>query len=101
MDRQTQNTSKLQDSKTPDLPRIVPRKMFMIDDFTIIRELGRGSFGQVNLVQHKTTKRYFALKCLMKESIRGKKQIQHIKNERDILQKFDKDDFCCNILESL
>ena len=41
------------------------------------------------------------MKCLFKEQIRGKKQIQHIQNEKDILKKFDKMDFCCNVFETL
>lgn len=41
------------------------------------------------------------MKCLEKEAIRGKKQIQHILNERNILKQFKKNDFCCSIYESL
>lgn len=72
-----------------------------MNEFKIIKHLGAGSFGQVKLVLHNKSKQYYALKCLTKENIRGKKQIQHILNERDILAKFKKADFCCNIHESL
>ena len=63
--------------------------------------MGRGSFGVVRLVKHKRTKNLYALKCLDKSNIKGKKQIQHVINERDILKRFVKSDFCCNIYESL
>ena len=72
-----------------------------MNEFKIIKHLGAGSFGQVKLVLHSKSRQYFALKCLTKENIRGKKQIQHILNERDILAQFKKSDFCCNIHESL
>jgi|TARA_B110000285_G_C15133213_1_gene625049 serine/threonine protein kinase len=79
----------------------VKKKKFQMNEFKIIKHLGAGSFGQVKLVLHNKSRQYFALKCLTKENIRGKKQIQHILNERDILAKFKKADFCCNIHESL
>ena len=37
-----------------------------IDDFTVIRELGIGSFGTVYLVAHKKTKAQYALKVIDK-----------------------------------
>lgn len=55
----------------------------------------------MRLVKHKRTKNLYALKCLDKSNIKGKKQIQHVINERDILKRFVKSDFCCNIYESL
>lgn len=76
------------------------KKEFLLDDFEIIRTLGQGAFGTVKLIREKKTGTYFALKCLTKANVRGKKQIQHIMNERDILQKFQPKDFCCNIHES-
>ena len=84
-----------------DTDPILAKKKFQIDDFKTIKHLGKGSFGIVKLVQHTKTKQNYAMKCLNKENIRGKKQIQHIMNERDILKKFKPQDFCCNIYESL
>jgi serine/threonine protein kinase len=78
-----------------------PKKKFAIEDFEVIKLLGQGSFGKVKLVKHKATKQHFALKCLSKQGVLGRKQIQHIRNERDILQKFTSKDFCCSIYESL
>lgn len=75
--------------------------MFNLTDFTVIKDLGKGSFGKVKLVRHNRSNQYYAMKCLDKETIRGKKQIQHIMNERNILKLFKKTDFCCNLYESL
>jgi len=49
------------------------KKKYCIEDFQIIKDLGHGSFGKVKLVKHKKFNQYFALKCLSKESIKGKK----------------------------
>jgi len=46
-----------------------------LDDFEVIKMLGKGSFGKVKLVKHKKTKKLYAMKCLLKEAIRGKKHI--------------------------
>jgi len=66
-----------------------------------LKILGRGSFGIVKLVRYKEDNSFYALKCLSKLAIRSKKQIQHIQNEKNILQMWSPDDFCCGIFESL
>lgn len=77
------------------------KRQFKIEDFTFIRVLGQGSFGIVKLVCDRETNHLFALKCLNKSNIRGKKHIEHIKNERMILSKFCRTDFCCTIEGSM
>lgn len=36
------------------------------DDFTLIKVIGRGAFGEVQLVRHKSTKKVYAMKLLSK-----------------------------------
>jgi len=36
------------------------------DDFTLIRVIGRGAFGEVQLVRHKSTQKVYAMKLLSK-----------------------------------
>ncbi len=36
------------------------------DDFKVIKVIGRGAFGEVQLVRHKSTKKVFAMKLLSK-----------------------------------
>lgn len=72
-----------------------------MEQFEVLKLLGQGSFGKVKLVRDTKTGELFAMKCLSKEAIRGRKQIQHIKNEKSILEKFQAKDFCCNLHESL
>ncbi|ESO11321.1 hypothetical protein HELRODRAFT_158167 [Helobdella robusta] len=60
-----------------------------VDDFDRLRTLGTGSFGRVMLVQHRTSKNYYAIKILDKQKIVKLKQVEHTLNEKKIL-------YCCN-----
>lgn len=61
------------------------KKKFRLDDFNINRTLGTGSFGRVHLVQTKSDKSYYAMKVMKKTEIVRLKQIEHIMNEKKIL----------------
>ena len=39
------------------------------DDFTFIKVIGQGSYGRVYLVQHKASKRFYAMKVIKKEMV--------------------------------
>ncbi len=56
-----------------------------IDDFDILKVIGRGAFGKVMLVEKKDTKEIFAMKSLKKNMIIEKNQIQHTKTEKFVL----------------
>jgi len=58
-----------------------------LEDFEILKVLGRGAFGKVMLVQKKDTEQVYALKSMHKEDIIGKDQIEHTKTERYALEK--------------
>ena len=58
----------------PKKQEVVPepkKKLLNLEDFTVLSILGRGSFGEVSLVQHKFSGELFALKQIKKERIRG------------------------------
>jgi serum/glucocorticoid-regulated kinase 2 len=57
-----------------------------IDDFNLVKVLGRGAFGKVMLVEKKDTKEIFAIKSLRKEELIDKEQIEHTKTEKVILE---------------
>jgi len=57
-----------------------------IDDFELLRVLGRGSFGKVMQVRHKGTGQIYAMKVLRKSSIMERDQVDHTKAERRILE---------------
>ena len=57
-----------------------------IDDFNLLKVLGRGAFGKVMLVEKKDTKEVYALKSLRKDEVIDKEQIEHTKTEKMILE---------------
>lgn len=59
-----------------------------LDDFVILKVIGRGVMGKVLLVRHKESRKLYALKSIHKEWILSHGQVQHAKSERDILAAF-------------
>lgn len=58
-----------------------------INDFDLLKVLGKGSFGKVMLVQHKGTKQIHAMKTLRKAQLLRRNQLAHTATERGVLQK--------------
>lgn len=55
-------------------------------DFELLKVLGRGSFGKVMQVRHKSDGNVYAMKILKKKAIVKRDQVDHTKSEREILQ---------------
>lgn len=79
--RDEQKTKEL-DSKYQDYCN---RPKIGVDDFELIRVIGKGSFGKVTLVRKKTSGTLYAMKVLNKSHILKRKQIEHTKTERRVL----------------
>lgn len=60
---------------------------YSLDDFSLQRTLGTGSFGRVHLVQSTHNHRYYALKVLKKAQVVKMKQIEHTNDERRMLSR--------------
>lgn len=60
---------------------------YTLQDFTIQRTLGTGSFGRVHLVQSKHNQRFYAVKVLKKAQVVKMKQVEHTNDERRMLSK--------------
>ena len=58
---------------------------YSIDDFELLRMLGKGAYGKVFLVRLLETKEEFAMKVLQKDLIKKKDQVQHTKSERNVM----------------
>eukprot|EP01084_Bolivina_argentea_P106579 190688_1 len=56
-----------------------------VDDFTLLKVLGKGSFGKVLLVRKKDDNKIFAMKCLKKQRVFQRHQVEHTKTERRVL----------------
>ncbi|KAF9357965.1 hypothetical protein BGX26_002757 [Mortierella sp. AD094] len=70
----------------PALPQIQEqRKKASIEDFQLIRVLGKGCMGKVMLVREFKSKKLFALKAISKEWVILQREIEHTKSERNIL----------------
>ncbi|OMJ66641.1 hypothetical protein SteCoe_36448 [Stentor coeruleus] len=57
-----------------------------LNDFNMLKVLGRGSFGKVMLVQKKDNKNLYAMKSLRKDALLEREQIEHTKTEKMIMQ---------------
>ncbi|KAF7682510.1 cAMP-dependent protein kinase catalytic subunit PRKX [Astathelohania contejeani] len=62
--------------------------LFKIEDFEIIEVIGVGTFGKVELVKLKNTKKYFALKTMDISNILKGRQIHNIYREKIIMKHF-------------
>lgn len=72
-------------SKSTD-PKKSQRKV-VIDDFEMMRVLGKGCAGKVLLVRHKTTQDIFALKAITKRHVLAHQELQHTLTEQAVLKR--------------
>eukprot|EP00611_Tribonema_gayanum_P030048 TRINITY_DN822_c0_g1_i1.p1 TRINITY_DN822_c0_g1~~TRINITY_DN822_c0_g1_i1.p1 ORF type:complete len:695 (-),score=249.47 TRINITY_DN822_c0_g1_i1:1021-3105(-) len=56
-----------------------------LDNFRIIKVIGKGSFGKVFLVRDKLGGQIYAMKVLRKDNIIKRNQVEHTKTERNVL----------------
>ncbi|KAL3308443.1 Serine/threonine-protein kinase 38-like, partial [Cichlidogyrus casuarinus] len=65
------------------------RVRLSVDDFTPLKIIGKGAFGQVRLVQKQDNGCVYAMKILRKADMKQRDQLAHVRAERDILVKAD------------
>jgi len=49
-----------------------------LEDFKIVKMVGKGTFGKVFLVEHMTTKKMYAMKVIRKDVILENEQMENI-----------------------
>lgn len=64
-------------------------KPVSIDDFELLKVLGKGSYGKVMQVKKKDTQKIYALKAIRKSYIIAKSEVIHTLAERTILARID------------
>ena len=78
------------DSPSPTSPCKLKEKKKLykpkITDFDLLSVVGVGNFGQVHKAFNKDQQREVALKVLLKESVAEMKHVDHVINEREVLQ---------------
>ncbi|MES1923181.1 hypothetical protein MHBO_004726, partial [Bonamia ostreae] len=63
-----------------------PMKKIGVEQFSLLKVVGRGSFGKVLQVRKKDDGQIYAMKILKKSDIMYQNQMEHTKAERKILQ---------------
>ncbi|KAF2131558.1 kinase-like protein [Dothidotthia symphoricarpi CBS 119687] len=59
------------------------------ENFSTLKIIGKGAFGEVKLVQRRNDGKIYALKSLVKQEMFKKDQLAHVRSERDILAESD------------
>jgi serine/threonine protein kinase len=67
-------------------PNSGPPRKVTIEDFDLLKVLGRGAFGKVMQVRKKDTGKIYAMKILKKNMVYQRKQVAHTQAERKILE---------------
>ncbi|ETO13009.1 AGC/NDR protein kinase [Reticulomyxa filosa] len=65
------------------------RSKHHVNDYDLIAVIGKGGYGEVRVVRKKETKEVFAMKSLLKKKMIEKKQINHVRTERDLMVTVD------------
>jgi serine/threonine protein kinase len=60
-----------------------------VNDFVIIKLIGKGSYGKVFLVRRNNTDEVYAMKVLKKKEMIYKEQVVHVKTEKKIMETID------------
>jgi len=61
-------------------------EVFTLEDLDLVKTVGTGTFARVCLCRHKKSASYYALKILSQHDLIRLKQVEHVKNEKKILQ---------------
>lgn len=80
------------ESKSGGTPPVVPGKRgrkIGVKDFTLLKVVGKGSFGKVMMVRKKDNRRIYAMKVLRKANIIKRNQVAHTRTERNVLGRID------------
>jgi len=65
----------------------IEEKKVVLEDFELLKVIGKGSFGKVLQVKKKDTKKIYAMKVLNKNMIVQRQELEHAKAEKSVLQK--------------
>jgi serine/threonine protein kinase len=75
---------------------LIGEHQISLQDFTLLRSVGKGAFGKVRVVNHKKTKATFALKYINKAKCLSMAAVDNIIEERRLLEAIETT-FICNL----
>ncbi|CAH8848001.1 unnamed protein product [Trichobilharzia szidati] len=75
----------LSDNVVVDIPQR-PVKRYSVNDFRLLKVLGKGTFGKVILCQENETGHFYAMKILKKSVLIEKEEVVHTMTENRVLQ---------------
>lgn len=70
-----------------DVTEFYDTPKFTLNDFELLKVVGKGSYGKVTLVKKKDTGQLFAMKSLSKPNVKRRNQVEHTRTERRVLGK--------------
>lgn len=85
-DNEQENGDSKQDTTFMPIPNSKTQERVRLEDFELLKVLGRGSFGKVMQVRKKSDGKIYAMKILKKQAIIARNQVEHTRAERKILQ---------------
>ena len=83
----TSSRKKRSKSMDPNAVGKKSQRKVVIDDFEMMRVLGKGCAGKVLLVRHKPTQDVFALKAITKRHVLAHQELQHTLTEQAVLKR--------------
>ena len=69
--------------------QLPPPPKVSLRDFSLLKVVGKGSFGKVMQVRKKDTGRIHAMKVLHKSNIVKRNQVEHTRTERNVLSRLE------------
>jgi len=75
------------DAKASDANK--KNKKMTKDDYSVVRVIGKGGYGEVRVVRNMQDNRVYAMKTLLKKKMIEKKQQNHVRTERDLMVNVD------------
>ncbi|XP_013787051.1 protein kinase C-like 1 [Limulus polyphemus] len=83
---------------SPNVSKPRQEKKYTLNDFRLLKVLGKGSFGKVMLGELKDDKKFYAIKCLKKDVILEDDDIECVKIERKVLTLGSSNPYLCSLL---
>uniref|UniRef100_T1J7C8 protein kinase C n=1 Tax=Strigamia maritima TaxID=126957 RepID=T1J7C8_STRMM len=74
------------DDASKELGSDSDQKQYSLDDFELVRVIGRGSYAKVLMVELKKTKRIYAMKVIKKESVTDDEDIDWVQTEKHVFE---------------